>query len=153
MRNLPRGDFWKSIHQKVNQTLGQDFWNEFSGILPFPYPRMDVFQQEENIVILMELPGLVNHEAIKLSLRGNKLLVYGEIPKLYHVDDEDVMISERYTGTFQRKIELPCAVDMERVKASYQNGILTVELVKIAEKEKYVEIHIDPQQSREENNG
>jgi len=33
---------------------------------------------------------------------------------------------ERSGGTFQRAFELPFAVDPERVKAEYKNGVLTV---------------------------
>jgi HSP20 family protein len=55
---------------------------------------------------------------------------------------------ERYHGKFYRSVELPAAVDPSKVKASYQDGVLTVIMPKTEEaKRKQIDIQVDSEES------
>ena len=56
-------------------------------------------------------------------------------------EGSDIHRSERFVGKFQRTLTLPSQVDVDKVKANYQDGILTVTLPKSeAAKPKQIQI-------------
>jgi len=56
-------------------------------------------------------------------------------------ESADIHRSERFVGRFQRTLTLPSQMDVDKVKANYQDGILTVTLPKSeAAKTKQIQI-------------
>jgi len=104
-------------------------------------PRLDLAEDDSNILVFIELPG-VSKENVKLSIQDNILTIKGEKKK--EVDDEKVNYfrTERVFGSFSRAIELPVEVDLDNVSAKFENGVLYIELPKQqkAKKEKTIEI-------------
>ena len=93
------------------------------------YPSVDVAENEHSYEVKAELPGL-KKEDIKLSLEDNVLTLEGERKEESETKKKNVRISERAYGRFQRCFRLPKEVSAEGVKASYKDGILTVEIPK-----------------------
>ncbi len=93
------------------------------------FPAMNVTQDADNFYARAELPG-VKASDLEISALGNKLTLSGkrEIP----AESESVSYHrrEREEGSFNRSITLPSQVDVERVEATYTNGILTITLPK-----------------------
>ena len=103
-------------------------------------PALDVYQDKDQFTVVVELPGL-KKEDIELSLQDGTLTVTGE-RKQERTASEGYK-NERFYGRFQRSVTLPASVDGRKVKASYQDGLLRVNLPKAEEaKPKQIEVSI-----------
>jgi HSP20 family protein len=104
-------------------------------------PKLDLAEDENNIIINVELPGILK-ENVKLSVQDNILTIKGEKKK--NIEDEKVNYfrSERVFGAFSRSIELPVDVDVDNISAKFENGVLFILLAKTQKttKEKTIEI-------------
>ena len=88
--------------------------------------------------MVVELPGLKKEE-IEISLHDDTLTISGERKR--EESSEQEFLTERLYGKFQRSLTLPTAVDAEKVKASYKDGLLQVVLPKAEEaKPKQIEV-------------
>jgi hypothetical protein len=76
-----------------------------------------------------ELPGLADKD-IHLSITGDILTLRGERVWNRDVKQENYYRAERWFGKFERALPLPIAVQADKVKASYRDGVLTVTLPK-----------------------
>lgn len=102
-----------------------DFFNGWS-------PNLDLYEDKESLVARVELPGLKKEE-IELWLEDGALHVAGE-RKFEQKDDQAATHRlERFYGRFHRTVALPKAVDADKIKASYEDGVLTVTLPKTEE--------------------
>jgi HSP20 family protein len=105
-------------------------------------PAIDVYEDRDNYVVKMELPGM-NRDEIDISLHNGVLSITGERKDEEKHEGAETYRSERFFGRFQRSITLPAVVEAEKVNASYKDGILTVTLPK-AEEAKPKQITINP---------
>ena len=103
-------------------------------------PALDVYQDKEQFTVVAELPGL-KKEDIELALHDGVLTISGE--RKQEKKGEEGYRNERFFGRFQRSVTLPTRVDGNKVKATYQDGILKVVLPKAEEaKPKQIEISV-----------
>jgi HSP20 family protein len=103
-------------------------------------PALDVYQDKDQFTVVAELPGL-RKEDIEISLHNGVLTLSGE--RKQEKKNEEGYRSERYFGRFQRSVTLPASVDGNKVKASYQDGVLKVVLPKAEEaKPKQIEVSV-----------
>jgi HSP20 family protein len=95
------------------------------------WPRVNLFDQGANLVLVAELPGLRDKD-VKLTIDHDVLTIEGEraakAPEGYTVHRQ-----ERPSLRFSRALTLPAKVDSERTTASLQNGFLTITLPKAPE--------------------
>jgi HSP20 family protein len=95
-------------------------------------PALDVHEDKDSFVVRTELPGL-KREDIDVSLHEGALVISGE-RKVEKVEEGvEVHRQERYYGKFQRALTLPTPVAADKIKAQYNDGILTVTLPKVEE--------------------
>ena len=103
-------------------------------------PALDMYEDKDNFYVRLELPGM-KKEDIELSLHEGSLSIAGERKVENKSKDSEVYRSERFFGRFQRTVSLPKAVTVEKVKAHYTDGILTVTLPKAEEaKPKHIDV-------------
>ena len=103
-------------------------------------PALDVYQDKDQFTVVAELPGL-KKEDIELSLQKGVLTISGE--RKQEKKNEEGYRNERFFGRFQRSVTLPTSVDGDKVKATYQDGILKLVLPKAEEaKPKQIEVSI-----------
>jgi HSP20 family protein len=103
-----------------------------TGLLGGWSPALDVYDDKNNLVVTLEVPGMKKEE-IDISLRDGMLTVSGERKDEREQTEGQAFRSERYFGKFQRSLSLPTAVEANKVKASYKDGILTITLPKAEE--------------------
>lgn len=127
-RKIPNAD-WNSIQTKVDQVLGDDFWQDIAEMLPVLGPRIDVYETKNEVVVMVELPGLRTTEDIKITMNGSVMTVSGDIQSYYPIAENGLIQTERFFGPFKRKINLPNLVYKE-IKARYDNGLLNIKLLK-----------------------
>ena len=135
-------DRWASLRNDLDTLFDLPFWTNsgrqsqlFSGWTP----ALDLYQNNDNIVAMVELPGM-RKEDIEISLQDGMLVIGGERKEEVN-ETNGATRTERYMGKFRRSITLPSRVDPNKVNASYKDGILTVTLSKAEEaKPKHIQI-------------
>jgi len=95
-----------------------------------PGPKVDVYQTENEVVAVAELPGIQTKDDIEVRIDQDKLTLRGEIKRTQGHREENSVYNERYYGTFTRVIQLPSRVMPEKATAAYNNGILEVRMAK-----------------------
>jgi HSP20 family protein len=80
-------------------------------------------------VLKAELPG-INPDDVEIRVEDSTLYLKGERKFEKDVKEENLHRVERSYGTFTRSFALPNSIDADKVKAEYQNGILTLTMPK-----------------------
>ena len=140
----PSLDRWAGLRDDLDTLLELPFWagsGRQSQLFSGWTPALDLYQNNDNIVAVVELPGM-RKEDIEISLQDGTLIISGE--RKEETTPESVATrTERSTGKFRRSITLPTRVDMNKVSAVYKEGILTVTLPKAEEaKPKHIQINL-----------
>jgi HSP20 family protein len=89
----------------------------------------DVFESADKVIVRIEAPGM-QREDFNVALNGDVLTVSGE----KRIDRETThgqwrLVQSAY-GNFRRDVALPMAVQADKTKASYRDGVLRIELSK-----------------------
>jgi HSP20 family protein len=103
--------------------------------------HLSVSETENEIRVAAELPGM-REEDIDVSLNDDILTIRGEKRMERQDEKETFHFVERSFGTVQRSVRLPFPVDPDQVKASFDNGVLTVTLPKTAQQQRMRRIQV-----------
>lgn len=104
-------------------------------------PPVDIYETKDKMVIEAEVPG-VNKDDLKIEYSDGILTIRGERKLEREVKEEDYHRLERSYGSFQRSFTLPSTLDVEKISATYKDGVLRIEIPK-QEKAKPKEIKIE----------
>lgn len=96
------------------------------------FPPIRCWTGPEEFRVVVRVPGLKAQD-IQVSVLGDTLTLSGERETEQQQEGVHYHRRERGYGTFLRTIELPEAIDSERVEATYRHGLLTFTLPKKAE--------------------
>jgi len=122
----------------LNRGSGDEDWS-----LGAWAPAVDIFEQDGNIVLNAELPG-IDAKDVDIRLENNVLTLRGERKVDNEVKRDNYHRVERAYGTFTRSFTLPTVVDQEKIKAEYKDGVLKVVLPKREEaKPKQISISVN----------
>ena len=106
-------------------------------------PALDVYENKDNFVVKAELPGM-KKEDIEVSLHDGSLSISGERKTESKHEEGEVYRAERFFGRFQRTVTLPTTVAADKVKAAYNDGVLTITLPKTEEaKPKKIDVSVN----------
>jgi HSP20 family protein len=109
-------------------------------------PLVDIFEEKDFIRLVAELPG-VTPENVQIAVEGNLLTINGKKEQLVEEKAEKVHRYERTYGGFERSFTLPATVAPEKIKATYEHGVLTVLVPKVeAAKPHFIKVEVAPQQ-------
>src|ERR1043166_3778608 len=92
-------------------------------------PLVDIFEEPDVIRLMAELPG-VAPEDVKISVESNLLTIKGTKEQVAEENSEKVHRYERTYGPFERSFTLSTSIDPNKIKATYNFGVLTVTLPK-----------------------
>lgn len=111
-------------------------------------PLADVSENENELVVRLDLPG-ANRDTVDVQLTGDTLTIRGE-RRFERREGEGHVHLERPFGSFQRSFSLAVPIQSDRVRASYEDGVLTVALPKQeAVKPRKIQIQSGNQASQE----
>jgi HSP20 family protein len=91
-------------------------------------PALNLWEDEGNFYLEAELPGL-KVDDLDLAALDRQFTIRGERKVEAH-EDWTCHRQERACGPFSRTIELPAAVEPEKVQAAFKHGVLTMTLPK-----------------------
>jgi len=103
-------------------------------------PAVDIYEDEKKVMLKLEVPG-IDEKDLDVSVENNTLTVKGE--RKFEADEKEQNFHriERSYGSFFRAFTLPSSVNTEDVAASYNAGVLKLELHKKPEAQpKQIEI-------------
>jgi HSP20 family protein len=101
---------------------------EFNGGRRLP---VDFHMDENEFVLKAEIAG-IKPEDIKIEIKDDILTVKGEV-KSENNGDGNYLLKEIYQGEFYRSLRLPEPVEVAKVEAKFENGVLTIHLPKAEE--------------------
>ncbi len=104
-------------------------------------PPVEIYETNEGIVLKVELPG-VNKDDVSVEVKNNVLTLKGERLLDPEIKDEHYYRKERSFGKFNRSFSLQESIKPDSIKASFKDGVLTVEVPR-AEEEKPKQITVD----------
>jgi HSP20 family protein len=119
---------WEEM-ERLRREMDQLFSREFEPRLhtPASYPAMNVWTNEEGVVVTAELPG-VEPEDIDISVVGDTLTLSGSRQPDELQEGEQYHRRERGSGHFTRTFQLPFRVEADKVEAMFKNGVLHISL-------------------------
>jgi HSP20 family protein len=118
MTTLMPFDVDKFLDEALRGTNGSASWS----------PACNAYEDERSYWVQAALPGL-QREAIEIVVEDQVLTIKGE-RKEEDAKDKTYFVREFSRGSFVRSFKLPNAADQAKVVATYQDGVLTVELPK-----------------------
>lgn len=134
---MPRGLMRWSPRWDLEKFFGEDFGEGFDLT-----PAMNVYQDKENVIAEMAIPG-IDAEKINISIENDVLTVSGSVREKEEIKKEDYYRKEIREGSFSRSVILPMAVKADRAEANYKKGILKITMPKSEEaKPKKIEIKV-----------
>lgn len=104
------------------------------------FPPVNIHDDGSSFLVRAEVPGM-KKEDVEVTVKGDQLTLRGE--RIVHSPDAKASFHrrERDGGKFRRVVTLPEPVDVERISAKYENGVLEVVLPRVPQAQpKRVEI-------------
>ena len=95
-------------------------------------PSVDLSETDDQIEVKMDAPGM-KAEELDIEVTGDLLRISGEHKEEKEEHGRKYHRVERRSGSFERAIRLPSAVNDQNVDAEYKDGVLTVTLAKSEE--------------------
>jgi HSP20 family protein len=97
----------------------------FEGRVP-----VDVYQTDETVVVKATTPGL-KADDLQITITGDTLTIRGEISEEHKEEGVTYHLRERRMESFSRSITLPAAVNADKSKAEFEDGVLKLTLPKV----------------------
>ena len=95
-------------------------------------PAVDIYETNEDLTLAVELPG-IQLEDVELTAVDGILTIRGERKEAHGEGDEGrYQLVERTYGSFMRRFHLPQGVDIAKIAANVENGLLQVQIPKAA---------------------
>ena len=88
------------------------------------FPPINVFQQGENLVAILELPG-INKNELEVQAKDHTIRISGKKAIAYE-DGVSLHRRERHSGMFDRTLAVPIEIDADRIRAEYRDGVLAL---------------------------
>ena len=134
---LMRTDPFREFDRLAQQLLGAGTTSH-PAVMP-----MDAWRQGDTFVLEFDLPG-VRPETVDIDVERNVLTVRAERPA--RNGDWELLAAERPSGLFSRQLVLGDNLDLERVEAGYEAGVLRL-TIPVAERAKPRKIEVSTSQS------
>jgi HSP20 family protein len=112
-------------------------------------PAVDIYEDPKKVVLKLEVPGMEEGD-LDVRVENNTLTVKGERKFEKDEKEENFHRIERRYGSFYRAFTLPSTVDAEHINASYNAGVLKLELSKKPEAQpKQIKVNVGGEQKVE----
>ncbi len=127
IRNLELAN--KRFHEMLNSFFGtEDVDDEY--VQRVWLPRSDIIEDEKHYKVLLDLPGM-SKEDVQITLEDGILTISGDRKNEYVEKKDCCHLTERAYGKFTRRFNLHNSIEVDKIDASFSNGVLTITLPKV----------------------
>jgi len=126
------GNPWVDLHRQIDRLFdGMMTRSQFPsldyGLAQSFTPSLDVAVEDDKYSVSVEMPGM-DERNVNIELSGNLLTIRGEKKEEKEDKDKHYYRVERRYGSFQRSLNLPDDVDLEKIQATMNKGVLQLQL-------------------------
>lgn len=123
--------YYPKALEELQRWLGRDLDE------PFEYrswmPHVDIHEKTHQFVVRADMPG-VKKQDVQVIFENGVLTVSGKRESVYEEKEQGKVIRcERSQGEFSRSFALPKSVDSAKIKATMEEGVLTITIPKASE--------------------
>lgn len=144
-RGLTPAKFWNAplssnFFRRMDRLL-EDFMNEFSDFgtretaLHGYEPACDLIERDNDFMLYFDLPGMHSKD-INIELVGNSLVISGERKSERKEEKAGTQYHERRVGAFERRLSMPENVNLEKIQANFESGVLALTLPKTGQSQR-----------------
>lgn len=123
-------DHYKQTSEKSIDEMFQNLNSMFRMGKSTWKPHVDIFETEEDIVVKVSMAG-VDKEDMEIEISSRAIKISGKRTGSSSREKVTYRLAEIQYGAFERVLFLPCAIDTNKVSASYTNGFLHMDLAKL----------------------
>jgi HSP20 family protein len=128
------------MERDIEEMFSQFGRGALAGEVGIASPAVDVLDREKEIVVRADLPGVEKND-VEVTVEEGALTLRGERRGEREEKSETCYRSERWSGSFTRRLALPPGVDPDKISATFASGVLEIHVPKTTEsKAKKVEI-------------
>ena len=103
-------------------------------------PAIDIKEEKDKYIMEVELPGFTEKD-VELKVENNVLTLSSKKEESKEESKKGYIRKERKSYSFSRSFNLPENTNVDKIKASFKNGILNIEIPKAPESQpKYIEV-------------
>ena len=102
------------------------------GVNPFSntaYPKVNVYEYDDKVGVVAEIPGL-DKKDLTVEVEDGVLTISGDKHGLFDDSGAKVIRRELKHSSFKRSFELGELLDGDNIKASFKDGLLSIEIPK-----------------------
>ncbi len=127
----PTWDPWRTMRSLLS-------WDPFREMAPVPVleeraiafsPAFDVKETKDAYLFKADVPG-IQEKDLEVTMTGNRLTISGKRDEEKEEKSERYYTYERNYGSFTRSFTLPDGADIDKLRASLEQGVLTIDVPK-----------------------
>ena len=132
---IDRDSFLTPFDKMFDQMIEAQFPNVVQqvGVKPYQgsaYPKVNVYEYDDKVGVVAEIPGL-DKKDLQIDVEDGVLTIAGDKHGLFDDQGAKVIRRELKHSSFKRQFELGELLDGEKIKASFKDGLLSIEIPKI----------------------
>jgi HSP20 family protein len=145
----PMLDLLYQLERRTGRIFNEPFrtfdWSAPEATTAAWLPLVDIFEEPDAIRLVAEVPG-VRPSDVKITVEDNLLTIKGTKEQVPEETAEKVHRYERTYGAFERSFRLSASIDANKIKATYNLGVLTITLPKAeTAKPHLIKVEITPE--------
>ncbi|GBC06307.1 hypothetical protein RclHR1_06760002 [Rhizophagus clarus] len=117
------------IFRRMRRTF-DDFFNDPC----YRKPAIDVYNKSDEYVLHADVPGIRKSDVSVELVGDSNLVIEGEFKPYKDLNKNDLVVNERGCGKFRREVLLSCDLQVDKMSAVIENGVLEVRLPKVSHK-------------------
>jgi HSP20 family protein len=126
MKGITMSDYKETSTTEVLEE--QKSWEDSVKCEPSIAPAVDIYETGEEFVLIASLPGVFK-ENVHLKLEENLLSIFGKVNYNESLEKKYIL-NESLFANYYRNFKLSEGVDVSKISAKYENGLLTINLPK-----------------------
>ena len=126
----------EEVGRSFEDVFGRPFlpgiWRVFPSEEMIWAPAIDILEKDDKFLVKVELPG-VKEEDVDIAVAGGTLTIEGEKKTESEAKKKGYYYRETSYGSFSRSITIPSSVEINKIEANYDKGVLEIILPKAPE--------------------
>ena len=132
---IDRDEFLTPFDRMFDQIINTQFpeIEKQVGVKPFTgtaYPKVNVYEYDDKVGVIAEIPGL-DKKDLSIEVEEGVLTIAGNKHGLFDDTGAKVIRRELKQSSFKRQFELGELLDGDKVKASFKDGLLSIDIPKV----------------------